>query len=484
MVKKMINKVRGIPITVKASVSYTVCSILQKCLSFITLPLFTRLLTTEEYGQYSIYSSWSGILAIFITLNLPYGSFSKALIKYEDRRDVYIASCQTICVVLAAIFFLLYFPFNQYWNKLFELPTLLIVIMVIELLMHTAVLFWNGRKRFEYKYKSVIGLTLLSSFTSPVLAYILVKNLDEKGYARIIGYATVAIVIGGFFFIFNYIRSKKLFDKEMIRFALSFNLPLIVYYLSQIVFNQSDRIMISHLSGTDKAGIYGVAYSLSMILNFVLNAINGSYLPWFYERIKNGEVYKNKKISFMISIIMSVMLMVVIWVAPEIIQVMAGEKYMSAIWIVPPVTMSNLLLLYVQFCINVEFYYEERKLLVYSSVLSAMLNIGLNWIFIPIFGFIVAGYTTLLSYVVFVLCNYISFKSVIKKYKLKDEFYNVKLLLIELLVFAILTAIAMLLYNLTVIRLSIIFIAMIVAVIFRKKIISYVKQIFTLKKSK
>lgn len=67
MMAKFKKKFRQIPLTVKVSMSYAICSILQKCLSFITLPLFTRLLTTEQYGQYTIYSSWSGILMIFLT---------------------------------------------------------------------------------------------------------------------------------------------------------------------------------------------------------------------------------------------------------------------------------------------------------------------------------------------------------------------------------------------------------------------------------
>ena len=85
--KSLIRKLQTMPITAKVSLAYTICTILQKSLSFITLPLFTRLLTTEQYGQYSIYTSWMGIITILISLNLPYGSFSTAMVKYEDRRN-------------------------------------------------------------------------------------------------------------------------------------------------------------------------------------------------------------------------------------------------------------------------------------------------------------------------------------------------------------------------------------------------------------
>ena len=109
MLKKLLLRWSGIPIQVKASVSYTICNILQKSLSFITLPLFTRLLTTEQYGQYSVYASWSAILTIFITLYLSSGSFSKAMVKFEDARERYLASVQNITVLLAVVFLAVFF---------------------------------------------------------------------------------------------------------------------------------------------------------------------------------------------------------------------------------------------------------------------------------------------------------------------------------------------------------------------------------------
>ena len=51
---KLIEKIKSMPVTVKASVAYTICSVLQKGLVIITMPLFTRLLTQEQYGQYTV----------------------------------------------------------------------------------------------------------------------------------------------------------------------------------------------------------------------------------------------------------------------------------------------------------------------------------------------------------------------------------------------------------------------------------------------
>ena len=334
MMAKFKKKFRQIPLTVKVSMSYAICSILQKCLSFITLPLFTRLLTTEQYGQYTIYSSWSGILMIFLTLNLAYGSFQTAMAKYDDRRNEYISSIQGICLLLSAIFLIVYLPFRKQWNILFELPTFFVLLMTSEIFFSTSTSLWMGKNRFEFKYKSVISITLLTSVLSPLIAYLLVCATQEKGYARILGYAGTNIVVGIIIFCLNIVKGKKLFNKEFWKYALSFNIPLLAYYLSQVVFNQSDRIMISHITGSSDAAMYGVAYNLAMIMTFVLNAINGSYVPWLYGKIKQGKAEENKSISLILVILMGLIILGVIWYAPEIIIIMAGEKYASAIYVV------------------------------------------------------------------------------------------------------------------------------------------------------
>lgn len=477
MINTIKEKLNKIPLTVKVSASYAICSILQKCLSFITLPLFTRLLTTEQYGQYTIYSSWQGILMIFLTLNLAYGSFQTAMVKYEDRRSEYISAIQGICILLSCVFLLIYLPFRGMWNRLFELPTLIVLLLVSEIIFSTSTQLWMGRNRFEFKYKSVVAITLLTSILSPVLAFVLVSCTEEKGYARIIGYALINVIIGIIIFIQNTKRGKKLFNKEFWKYALGFNIPLLAYYLSQVIFNQSDRIMISHMTGTGEAAMYGVAYNLAMILTFVLNAINGSYVPWMYGKIKEGRGVENKPISIVLIILMGLMILCVIWFAPEIILIMAGEKYEAAIYVVAPVAMSLLLLFYCQLFINIEFYYEEKKMLVYGSVGAAILNIVLNYLLIPVFGFVAAGYTTLASYIVFALSNYYTMKLVLKKRNLPDNMYDYKALLGLFIAFMIVGFVGVALYRNLITRIIVTLFVLVLMILNRNKFIVALKSI-------
>lgn len=128
------NRINKIPITVRASSAYAICSIIQRCIGFITMPIFIRLLTKEQFGEVTVYSSWQGILSTILTLNLAYGSFSTAMVKFESERDKYISSIEGICIVLSISFLIIYLPFRNLWNVLFELPTYLMCIMVFEIM--------------------------------------------------------------------------------------------------------------------------------------------------------------------------------------------------------------------------------------------------------------------------------------------------------------------------------------------------------------
>ena len=448
MIKSIREKWNAIPITVKVSISYTVCSILQKCISFFTAPFFIKTIPTDQYGLFTVYQSWSGILSILLTLNLAYGSFSTAMVKFEDDRLGYISSVEGICLMLSSVFLLVYLPFNGIWTKLFQLPVSLICLMVAEQLSLTAIQLWSGEKRFEFKYISVILVSLAISVLSPLFAHILVSRMEEKGFAMTIGYAAGNIIFGSVIFLVMAFKGRKVINREYWKYALGFNIPLLAYYLSQVVFNQSDRIMISHLFGESKAAVYGVPYSLAMILTFVLNAINNSYVPWFFQMLKAGRYRENRNVSVAIAVLMAVLLSGVIWFTPEIIMIMAGREYMEAVLVIPPVAISMLLLFYSQLFINVEFYFEEKRKLIQASIGAALVNIVLNLILLPRFGYITASYTTLVSYIILTVANCISMRKIAKERAENiDEAFDYRILVGGALLFGLTSLVGMLLYR-------------------------------------
>ncbi|WP_283170299.1 lipopolysaccharide biosynthesis protein [Curtanaerobium respiraculi] len=477
MLNALKRKTQNVPLPAKAASAYAVSSILQKGIAFLTLPLFTRLLTTEQYGQFTIYLSWESIVCIFITLNLAYGSFAPAMAKFESERDAYIASVEGICLALAAIFVAVYLSFADLWNMLFDLPTPLIIVMVLEIVGQYGIALWCGKKQFEYKYKGVVALNLANAAIAPLVALLLVLNTNEKGYAYILGIAITNIVLGGAVFVFNLVQGRRVFEKRFWKYALAFNIPLLAYYLSQVVFNQSDRLMINAIVGPDAAALYGVAYNIAMVLTFLLNAINNSYIPWLYGKIKVGAQSENKPVATAIAGLLAALVLMVDWLAPELVFILGGSRYAKAAYVIPPIAMSLLLLFYAQLFINVEFYYEQKRHLVFASIGAAVLNILLNAWLIPIFGFVAAGYTTFASYIVFAGSNYLALKQTLSIQGKAQDAYDLHQLLAILGVFVVLGFVGMALYPYVLLRAIALAALAVVGLIRRKQIMTLVEKI-------
>ena len=169
---------------------------------------------------------------------------------------------QSITFVLAFAFLCIYLIFHNQVNALTELPTLIMIGMFIELMFIPATNFWTTRKRYDYEYKSVVARTLLMSLANAILGITFVYFGTEKGYARILSCIIVNLTFGVILFLTNYKNGKTIFNLEYAKFAVKFNTPLMLHYISQYILEQFDRVMIQKMVGLAATGIYNVAYNV------------------------------------------------------------------------------------------------------------------------------------------------------------------------------------------------------------------------------
>lgn len=402
---KLVEKYKKIPLQARASIWYTVCNVLQKGISFLIIPIYIRLLSTAEYGQYTVFQSWRDILIIFTTLNLYCGVFTKAMVDYEDDRDRYTSCMQGLSTVITIGMLFVYMINRTYLNRFLEMDTITMLLLFAYYVFFPAFSFWSVRQRVECKYIRMVVATLLVSVFTPGLSLILLFQTDLREKAVIWGYLIVQCAVGLFFYVYQYFRGKCFYEKDYWIRALSFNIPLIPHYLSLIILGQTDRIMIQKYCGNEKAGIYSLAYQVSVAMNVLLSAIDNAKVPWTYERLKKQEYKPIQRVTNMLCGLMIFITIGVILLAPEVITLLGTEDYKEAIWIIPAVSVS----VYFTFCYKlfstVEFYYGATKFVMIASSIGALLNIILNAIFIPRYGFIAAGYTTLVCYLVFMVMH-------------------------------------------------------------------------------
>lgn len=122
--KYLLNKYENLSAPVKASIWFTICNVVQKGIALISTPIFTRIMTTQQYGVYTIYQSWYQVLTIFATLNLSAGVFNNGLTKYPDKKNRLVSSLQGLSTTVTFLLFLIYIAYPKFWNDIFGIDQL------------------------------------------------------------------------------------------------------------------------------------------------------------------------------------------------------------------------------------------------------------------------------------------------------------------------------------------------------------------------
>ena len=454
---------------------------IQKGIGFITTPIFTRLMTTEQYGVYTAYSTWRDILSVFITFSLSSSVYMKKMVELDtqEEKDKLTCSLQGLTTFLALAALVIYLIFMPFWNNLLKLPTMAVLAIFVSVLLTTAFDFWAARARINYKYRALVAVTLLTSMMKPIVAIIAMTQTTETAFARIYSVTGVEVLVFSVLYVINFSSKKSWYNKEYWKYGIIFVLPLIPHFLSQRILSSSDRIMIERMIGKSETGIYGLANSIGAILSVVVTSCDGVLAPWVYSRIKqdkndNGQI---RKISLYVVIMMAILSLGVIVIAPELTRFFAPPEYYDAIWTLPPLILSVFFMMVYLLFVYYEYYFEETKKIMFATVGSAALNVGLNFIFIRMFGYVAAAYTTLFCYIAYTVFHYLIYRRTCRKNEIDQMPYNTKAFFLMSIVLIAAGLGTMSLYHYPVIRYLIILMIVAVAVIKRKQIAEVVHQV-------
>lgn len=466
----VINQYHSIPAPLKASIWFTICSVIEKGVSLLTTPIFTRILTSEQYGTYSIYQSWYSIITIFATLNLHAGVYNNGMTKWPEDRSRYTSSLQGLSTSLTLLLLLIYSSNYSFWNGVFGLSTFFMLVMFIELIFVPAFSFWAASQRYDYKYKKLVIVSIFIGIASPILGIIAVMATEYKAEARILAYVIVQVCVGIVLYIYNMYKGRYFFVKKYWKFALTFNLPLIPHYLSQTILNQVDRIMISQMVGNSEAAIYSVAYTISMMFTIITNAINNTFIPYTYKSLQNKHYKELRRSTNILLLLVAFCCIVAMALGPEIIRIFAAPEYYEARWIVPPVAAALFFMFVFPLFCNIEFYFEQTKTIMIASCGAAIANIILNRVGIQQYGYIAAAYTTLICYILLALTHYCVYKYLAKKHDINESLYDVKIIFILSLTILVIMIGMTLVYDVVIVRYMIILLIVLVVLKNRRTI--------------
>ena len=474
-ISRLFTSYKNLSIQIKATLWFLICLFLQKGISFIATPVFTRIMSPSEFGAYNVWISWFGVATVIVSLNLFCGVYTSGIIKFSNDRITYSQSLVSLNLVLCISWLLLYLIFDNYFNALLGCSNIQMLCMIFLIWTSSIYSFWASEQRVDLKYKQMVCVTLLLSISKPIVCFFLVINFSDKVTARIVGVLITEAVICTPLILHYICKEQRFFNLKYWKYALFFNIPLVPHYLSQVIITNSDRIMISYFDSDKSAGIYSLGASVAQVVSVFCSAFFMSIEPWLYKKLKNGEIENISTVAYTTFSIIGILNLMLIIMAPEAVKIFAPFEYYEAIWIVPPLACGIFFSFQYTFYAVFEFYYKKTHLIALATFVGAFLNLIGNYFLIPVYGYQAAAYTSLLCFIVYALMHYIFMRSLcIKNYKV--NVYSLKAILTLSLSFIMLAGLFMLCYPYEYLRYSL-FILLCLIIVIKRNIFIQLKSI-------
>lgn len=379
--------------------------ILVQILSTVSVFIFTRLLTTEEYGVVAVYTTCATFLSYFIGIQSS-GTIGIAKVQKSDKYEEFCV-IPYILTFITTIFFLLAALFSlKNINRLLGFSGFTVIFM----LLHTAGITFFGIQnsiyRMDMKAVNYVSNNLSVNLAGIVLSIALIIGFgDSKDIGRILGIGIPYILFGFFSFYKILKKNKFIFDKELYGFCIKLSVPLVLHGISAQVLSHSDILMLRAMRGDVEAGIYSFCYSVAGPLVGVWAAFNSAWQPDYLVKKKEGnekwlEEHSNNYL-FNFTLLMCGYLLV----CREILKIMGAEGYWIGEEIIPLIAMAFYLQFLYSFPVNYEFFMGKTKMIAIGTGAAAVVNIMINLFFVPQFGMLAAAASTVIAYLVLFLLH-------------------------------------------------------------------------------
>lgn len=458
---------------IKSGIWFTVSNFLMKAIGFITTPIFTRLMTQNEYGDFSTFQTWMMIMLYITSLNLE-GSFIRASHDFKKDINKYLFSMISLSMLSTIVWWGLVNLFYKQFCDAFGVNRLYLNCMFAYLLFSPTINLFQNAERFKYNYKWTVATSFSISVGASFLSVVLVLTMQNRFLGRVIGYIAPTVIIGLFILLY-YINKVKTIDFKYWKYALQISLPYIPHLLSMYLLSNMDRVMIKEICGSEYVALYSLAYTCGMLITILVTSLNNAYSPWLADMLSVSKYEVIKKVSVPYVTIFSLIAVSAVLVTPEILYILGGESYMEARYVMPPVAAGCLIQFVYCMYVNVEQYEKKTLGMAFASVIAAGLNFILNYIFISKYGYIAAAYTTYVSYLFLLFMHMLS----VKKIGMIHVYDNKKILVVSIGVSALIFLSNMLLETIFIRYLFIIFyICVVVFLLVKNKdmIRSYIKK--------
>lgn len=470
----IVDKWKRISVAKKASLALIFAKFCQKGISMVSTPIFTRIMDTDQYGVITNFTSWQSIILIIATLNLSQGVFNNGMLEFKNDRNRFTLSALVLANLCTILLFGIYVLFHDFLAEIAGLSDSLMLLMFAYMIFYPAFAYWSCRQRYEFKYRLLTVLTIITTAIQMVLGVVAVLHVDvnNQGTARLMATELVMIVTGIIIYICIAFRARFKINFGYMKYAFKFNIFLVPHFLAMTVLASGDKVMITAMVGRTQTAIYGVSYTAASVINVFWQAIEASWTPWLFEHLSINDRKPIKIRGNQIITIFAMLSVACMLFAPEIMRILASSEYMEGVYIIPSVTAGVYFTAVYALYMRVEYYSKKTKATMVGSIAAAVANVVLNYIFINLFGYMAAGYTTLVCYILLSVFHYWYSRKIGMK-DIYDDKYIMYLSIAMILISIFITFT----YSFNIVRYILIVIVGCVCIWKRKYIIQYVKAI-------
>ena len=396
----------------KHSFIYGIGALLSKIVGFLLIPLYTRYLTTSDYGVLELLDLTSTIVSIFISMRI-----GSAVIRFyydsadelEQKKVVSTAYMATFASALLVVLFsqicsirlsCLIFDTNVY-DKYFKL-----VFMATALSLISSVPEAYLMARKQSIFYTIISLMTLSSYLILNIYFIVFLKMGILG----ILYSSVITKIFNSSVLSFYCITKNslFFSFTKFKSMLKFSLPLIPANVGTFILNYADRFILQKLATTAEVGIYALGYKFGYMLPvLVMGPINMIWVPQMFELASKSDKKTIEKMFTYIMLILIFCGLGLILLTKDAIRIMATPPFYPAYKVVSFVVLGYIFRGMASFFWDGIMIAKKTIYIGISVFISALSNILLNILLIPQFRAMGAAYSTAISFfIMFVLIFY------------------------------------------------------------------------------
>ncbi len=446
MIKNLLNKINARDALLfellKHGKNYIGGALIVQALSIISIPILTRLMPPEDYGIIAVFTSLLALMAIVFGLGIR-GAVNTYYIEKEKTFPAFFTT-NALLLWAAGIFIggILFYS-RETIAALVNLPSHLIIYAI-------AVAFFSATYEYVNAFLQASKQSALSSkihVARGVLALIITIGitlvLSDHFY---MGFIYSALILSCLLFLIAIRFIVKVGtlkpSKEYMTYALCFGLPIIFHLISGVILNSFDQVMVNKIIGTYEAGIYAFSYKVGAIFQIFIMGLNQAWVPVFYKKLKDKEYGDIEKTAKKYVLIVSAFGILITLLSPLIVKVLAPASYSVGLSLIPIILIGFLFQFLYFIYVNYSFYEKRTGMIAIITMICGLTNVGLNYIFLPQYGYVAAAWTTAISYGLFFLLNYINVRISIKNH----QAIHLKTILIPVIIASIIIGLIAMLY--------------------------------------